>query len=178
MPPLKVLDLYSGSGGFSEAFKQRGHEVVTVDIDPRFKPDICIDILDLSSFQVSGSWDIILASPPCTEFTRDFLPWYNDPDPSLDLVLKTKEIINELKPRWWILENVKGSVKWIYPILGPVKKRTGSRYLWGHFPLFDCNQIWNKQKIGVRDRAARRALIPYSLSLNLCIACEHYTRRR
>ena len=107
MSPLKVIDLCSGTGGFSEAFKQRGHE--------------CADILH---FSIRGSWDIILASPPCTEFTRDFLPWYNDPT------------------QWWILENVKGSVKWIEPILGHHKKRIGSRYLWGDFPLFDCEHIY------------------------------------
>jgi len=169
---LKVLDLCSGTGGFSEAFKQRGHEVIRVDIDPRFKPDICADILN---FSIRGSWDIILASPPCTEFTRDFLPWYNDdPDPSLDLILKIKEIIATLKPQWWVLENVKGAVKWIEPILGHHKKRVGSRYLWGDFPLFDCKHIYGKQKIGIRDRAIRRAIIPYPLSLNLCIACEHH----
>jgi len=173
-PQLKVLDLCSGTGGFSEAFKQRGHEVIRVDIDPRFKPDLCADILN---FSIRGSWDIILASPPCTKFTRDFLPWYNDPDPSLDLVLKIKEIIATRKPQWWVLENVKGAVKWIEPILGHHKKRVGSRYLWGDFPLFDCEHIYGKQKIGIRDRAVRRAIIPYQLSLNLCIACEHYRGR-
>ena len=170
---MNVLDLYSGSGGFSEAFKQRGHKVIRIDIDLRFKPDICADI---SNLPIKGYWDIILASPPCTEFTRDFLPWFNDPYPSLDLVRKTKEIINELKPQWWILENVQGSVKWIDPILRHYKKRVGSRYLWGDFPIFDCEHIYGKQKIGVRDRAARRAITPYPISFNLCIACETYIK--
>ena len=175
MPPgLKVLDLFCGMGGFSKAFKQRGHDVTRVDIDPRFKPDICIDILKLSTDRVSGAYDIILASPPCTEFTRDKLPWFNDEKtPSLDLVIATKEIIRVLKPQWWVLENVVGSVKWIQPILGHHKKRVGSRYLWGEFPLFDCKHIYGKSKVSRSpQRAIIKAIIPYPLSLNLCIACE------
>ncbi len=181
MRPLKVLDLFSGMGGFSEAFKQRGHDVTRVEIDPRFKPDICADILDLtpSDLQGSGAYDIILASPPCTEFTRDKLPWFNDEQPpSRDLVIATKELIAALKPQWWILENVQGSVKWIKPILGHHKKRVGSRYLWGDFPLFDCDHIYGKTKVSRSpERPIIKAIIPYPLSLNLCVACEHYRGR-
>ena len=173
---LKVLDLFSGRGGFSEAFKQRGHEVLRVDIDPRFKPDICADILN---FSIRGFWDIILASPPCTEFTRNELPWYDDEQPpSLVLVTATKELIVELKPQWWIFENVRGSVKWIDPILGHYRKHVGSRYLWGDFPLFDCEHIYGKWRAPPTiERASIKATIPYKLSLNLCTACEHYRRR-
>ena len=177
MPTLKVLDLFSGMGGFSEAFKQRGHKVTRVDIDPRFEPDICADILNISPSDLrgSGAYDIILASPVCTEFTRDKLPWFNDGPPALDQVIATKELIAALKPQWWILENVQGSVKWIKPILGHHKKRVGSRYLWGDFPIFDCEHIYGKSKVSRSpDRAIIKAIIPYSLSFNLCIACECY----
>ena len=44
---MKVLDLFSGLGGFSQAFKDRGHKVTTLDNNPEFNPDICIDIMML-----------------------------------------------------------------------------------------------------------------------------------
>lgn len=37
---MRVLDLFSGLGGWSAAFRDRGHEVITLDIEPKFKPDI------------------------------------------------------------------------------------------------------------------------------------------
>lgn len=37
---MKVLDLFSGLGGWSAAFKDRGHTVFTVDVHPDFKPGL------------------------------------------------------------------------------------------------------------------------------------------
>ena len=69
---MKVLDLFSGLGGWSQAFKDRGHLVFTVDIEPKFKPNMTADILNLSAQdfpKVSSGWDVILASPPCNAFS-------------------------------------------------------------------------------------------------------------
>lgn len=44
---MKVLDLFSGLGGWSAAFKDRGHNVLTVDIEPKFNPDYCMNIMDV-----------------------------------------------------------------------------------------------------------------------------------
>ena len=41
---MLMLDLFSGLGGASKAMKERGWEVITVDNNPKFNPDICIDI--------------------------------------------------------------------------------------------------------------------------------------
>jgi site-specific DNA-cytosine methylase len=66
---MRVLDLFSGLGGWSAAFKERGHEVLTLDIEPKFKPDICKDILEVNSIDELGQFDVILASPPCEVFS-------------------------------------------------------------------------------------------------------------
>jgi hypothetical protein len=173
--------LFSGLGGFSEAFLRRGHEVVRVDIDPRFKPDVCADILDVTARDLPGPWTVILASPPCVEFTRwgfrGLFPNANPPD--TELVKRTVVLISTLAPRWWCLENVRASVVWITPLLDRPRKRVGSRYLWGEFPPFDSPHVYGKSCLGTRkDRPALRAKIPYSLSLGLCAACENYERRR
>ena len=66
---MKVLDLFSGLGGWSAAFRDRGHEVITLDIDPKFKPDIVKDILEVNNIADLGEFDVILASPPCEVFS-------------------------------------------------------------------------------------------------------------
>ncbi len=133
---MRMLDLFSGMGGASEAMKRRGWEVVTVDIDPKFKPSI---VADMRAFHPPpGLWDLVWASPPCTFYSRKDQPglYPNEPDPDNALVLEAKRVIEEARPRFWVIENVRGSRKYLNPILGQYKK-CGSFYLWGVFPVFD-----------------------------------------
>lgn len=166
---MRVLDLFSGLGGFSAAFKHREHEVVTIDIDERFKPDIVADILDIRDSDLP-TFDVVLASPPCLEFSRESMPWKRTGKmPSMELVNHTLRLIEGLNPSCWVLENVKGAV----PYLGSPTKRVGSRYLWGDFPLFIGKPEYGKEKLAPSpNRAALRAKVPFSLSLALCQAIE------
>jgi len=172
---MKVLDLFSGLGGFSQAFKDRGHEVITVDINPAFRPTICTDILKMDISVLGDGYDVILAAPPCTEFSRESMPWTrtgNQPD--LRLVLKTREIIDRLKPRWWIVENVRGAAPYLDKIFGN-HKRVGPRYFWGDFPIFYVPHevAYGKEKLPPSmDRVAIRSKIEYEISLSLCRAIE------
>lgn len=178
---MKVLDLFSGLGGWSQAFKDRGHEVLTVDIDKKFKPSICKDVMDLSLIWLDGlNPDIVLASPPCTEFSKSMMPetWKSVSkygcNPDVTLTKRTMAIINKLHPEFWVIENVCGARKYFKPFLGEYKKKVGSRYLWGNFPDFECKPVYGKWKLPPsKDRTALRALIPYELSLAVCVACEH-----
>ena len=43
---MKILDLFCGTKSVSNYFKAKHHEVVTLDIDKDFNPDICSDILE------------------------------------------------------------------------------------------------------------------------------------
>ena len=45
-PVLRVLDLFSGTGSITKAFRNSGHEVISLDADPRGAPSICVNILD------------------------------------------------------------------------------------------------------------------------------------
>lgn len=72
---LSVLDLFSGDGGWSAAFRERGHMVTTLDlgVDGDFAVDFKVDILsvpDLARLERGGGpFDVVLASPPCTAFS-------------------------------------------------------------------------------------------------------------
>jgi len=176
---LVVLDLFSGLGGWSKAFKDRGHQVITVDNNPEFNPDICKDIMKLTRKDFDEySFDIILASPPCTEFTKSNMPdsWNKNRtvNPDTLLLQKTLKILYWIKPRWWIIENVSGARPFFYPLLGEPVKKVGSRYLWGKFPICDVKDIYGKEKLPkTDDRPALRSLIPYELSLAICKMCEN-----
>ena len=137
-----MLDLFSGLGGWSAPWKAAGHHVLTCDIATDLRPDFPCSVEDLPITALPPI-DVILASPPCTEFSRwtmrgmcpglrhrTVLP------PSLDLVRATKRLIDVLRPRWWVVENVHGSTAWINPILGPHQGAWAGRYLWANFDLF------------------------------------------
>ena len=170
---MLMLDLFSGLGGASQAMKDRGWHVVRVDNDPSLRPDIVADIRE-------WSWDglrpdLIWASPPCEEFSREFMPWRRTgEEPDLSLVLAAKHIIDECQPRFWVIENVKGAVRWLNSILGPPRLVIGPYFLWGFFPDIgdvDTSEFPRKERMSSRCRR-ERAKIPYSLSQAFALACE------
>ena len=167
---MLMLDLFSGLGGASSAFRARGWDVVTVDNDPRFG---CTHTADLLTWQYDGPRpDLVWASPPCTEFSRESMPWCRTGKaPSLELAKAAKRIIDECDPAWWVIENVKGSVKWLRPILGDHRASYGPFYLWGQFPPFRAEVKPFKTRLS-SSRRAERACVPAALSNALVAACE------
>ncbi len=161
-----MLDLFSGMGGASAAMTNRGWQVLTVDNEETFQPDVVADILRVSFRNYSP--DLIWGSPPCTEFSRQGLPWIKDaPEPDMGLIEAFHRIVKELAPRWWILENVHGAVKYFGTpqfIGGPVK-------LWGRFPPINCNVGYWKRNTNWQ-RKDLRAKMPYNLSLAVALSCE------
>jgi hypothetical protein len=68
----RVLDLFSGLGGWSAPWRAAGAQVVTLDFAPRFGADHVRDILtvgDLAELERSEPFGVILASPPCEAFS-------------------------------------------------------------------------------------------------------------
>ena len=45
MPHL--LELFSGTGSVGRAFRERGWQVTSVDLERKFNPTICCDVLEL-----------------------------------------------------------------------------------------------------------------------------------
>jgi site-specific DNA-cytosine methylase len=165
---MRVLDLCCGLGGWGAAFRARGHVVVGVDVVP--PADILADVRD---FKAREPFDVIVASPPCTEFSREDMPWHRRGiAPDLSVWNSCVRVIQEVSPRYHIIENVRGAVEWI----GPCSQIIGPRYLWGNFPLlfgFERRKFFGKTLLGQSPNRARlRSLIPYALSLGACIAIE------
>ena len=79
--------------------------MVTVDNDPRRKADIQENILewDYKSQFKPGDFDIVAASPPCTEYSVALSTRQRRLDVADEIVAQTKAVIAYLRPRlWWI----------------------------------------------------------------------------
>ena len=44
----RLLELFSGTKSVSKVAKALGWETISLDIDPKFDPDLCMDILDFN----------------------------------------------------------------------------------------------------------------------------------
>ena len=117
---LEVIDLFSGLGGFSQAFVDRGHHVERFDFNEEFKdiPHTTIkDVLEMSPIDLEHA-DIILASPPCTHFSVAAV-YHHWPKgvpteatlQQIELVKHTIKLIKEVNPKYWILENPRGMLQ-------------------------------------------------------------------
>jgi len=81
--------------------------VVTVDIDPRYEPDIHADMLfwECKKTFRPGHFDVIACSPPCTEFSQAMTRRSRELDYADSLVQKALEIVYYFQPAFWFLEN-------------------------------------------------------------------------
>ena len=114
---MKVLDLFCGLGGWSKAFHEAGHECFGVDIkNYGYKYGKFIEA-DLNDWTPGPElkFDIILASPPCTQFCIFKKHFHGNQDEriGLDLVYRTYYLIELIKPKYWVIENVKGLAEFI-----------------------------------------------------------------
>jgi hypothetical protein len=115
-PVLRVLDLFSGTGSVSRAFRNAGHEVISLDLDPRNSPDLCMNILDWSFKTLPrGFFTCVWASCPCEQYSiaRSNASTPRDLLNADTLVLRTQEIIDWFRPAQWYVENPSGSQLWL-----------------------------------------------------------------
>ena len=106
---MKTLELFSGTQSFTKAVQviDPEAECITVDILPKFNPTICCDILELDYHRwKEGDFDIVWCSPPCTEYSKAKTRGERDLVLADSLVRKCFEILDYLKPKYWIVENV------------------------------------------------------------------------
>ncbi|OGO41095.1 MAG: hypothetical protein A2Z04_01550 [Chloroflexi bacterium RBG_16_57_9] len=171
--PMIVFDGCCGLKGISNVFASRGWQTISLDIKPEFEPTI---IADIREYHYEGPRpDLMWFSPPCQDFTRSFLPWIhaNSP-PDLSIVKACKQLISEVNPRYWVIENVKGAQRWLLPFLGKPRQISGPFYLWGYFPpLSKVNLNMKQKQTYTSARKAERAMIHRALAYSLAIAIEN-----
>ena len=137
---VKVLEIFSGTRSIGKVCDQLGWESVSVDLI--MEADHKCDIMDFDYKQYDkDEFDIIWASPPCTEYSKLQDGWLNrmrkgelytkeiqekymsDGD---ILIKKTFEIINYFNCEYWFMEN-------------PQSGRMKNRDIMKDIPFFDVD---------------------------------------
>lgn len=169
---MLMLDLCAGLGGASQAMRDRGWDVITLDNDPRFGCDITADLRGWEWH--SPTPDLIWLSDPCTEFARESMPWCKTgATPDLSIFLAGMRVIRAARPRYWVRENVRGSARWVRPHIGEPREIHGPFFLWGNFPPLGRPRMNMRNKESYSSsQAAERAKVPAALSAALAIAIE------
>ncbi len=164
-----AVDLFAGTGAATQAFRARGWRVVTVDLCRGRRPAV---VADVGRLPLAGAVDFLWASPPCTEFsTANARVDHRTKRPSLELIYATMEAVMLMRPRYWILENVRGAI----PFLGIPVQKVGPWCLWGYFPPLRVTlpmQTYAKWAAG--PTAVARARIPAELSQAAVEAVDAY----
>ena len=119
-PPLRLLELFSGTGSVGKVAKKEGFKVTSVDINKKANPTFCVDILkwDYKQFP-RGHFDMIWASPPCDTFSHLLNCHIGRPckKPGYEGRVWSKELIAERQEQIGlrILKRVKKIIKYFEP---------------------------------------------------------------
>jgi len=138
-----ILSLFDRTGNWSQPYRDAGYNVIQVDIQ------LGHDIMTFDHKAI-GPVHGILAAPPCTDFSSSGARWWPAKDAdgstaySVRLAERTLEIITDLQPEWYAIENPVGRIERLVPALkgqrnlvfqpcdygDPYTKKT---ILWGRF---------------------------------------------
>lgn len=130
MNKYKVVDLFSGAGGFLLGFENKGFDIVlSTDFDEDCEkvhktnrpniPFLRADIRTLSNETIDEylhgqEIDVLIGGPPCQGFSTIGNRVSSDPerrtkyDPRNDLFREYIRILNHIQPKVFVMENVKG----------------------------------------------------------------------
>ena len=153
MKPL-AIDIFCGLGGWTEGLLAEGYRVVGFDIErhvygeARYPAQLVLqDALTIHGAQFKDA-ALIVASPPCQEFSYMAMPWTkakekarrlregeDDPKRLTALFDACFRIQREACEAAWrhvplVVENVRGAQPWV----GRARWHFGSFYLWGDVP--------------------------------------------
>lgn len=188
---MKRLRVFSGCteyGSEVQAFIDRGHIVETCGISG----DVTY-LQDIRTFHPAKKhYDFMSFHPDCSQFSKANwrLGKCKDRNPDLSVVEACFRIVNEAKPTYWMIENPTGCLRhYIGRPQYSIKYGDFGHYcqkptdLWGVLPFFQSYQI-NKVPLGHHGvtaytngtrRPDQRAIVPYGLSLVICLAVERET---
>ena len=153
---LHMVDLCAGLGGASEAMvRSNKWSVLRIDNNPLLADVPFMVMADVKQMQGQvkshagiEKIDLVWASPPCLAFSGG----YSSPKsiasreiglenykPDLSLARAIKNIIDTVQPKYWVVENVVGSIRYLTEIFGEPRQIIGPYVLWGNFPFIDLD---------------------------------------
>jgi DNA (cytosine-5)-methyltransferase 1 len=159
MKKLRAIDLYSGVGGWTLGLKMAGIEVVrsyewwpvanaTHDVNFGTRNDN-VDIRRLDVETLPRDIDIVVGSPPCTQFSFSNRGGSGDLNDGLIDIRKFLEVVRSVKPRIWAMENVPRVADVLRTETGP-----GGR-LAEFADLFSVIDVFDMSSYGLPQRRSR-----------------------
>jgi site-specific DNA-cytosine methylase len=98
----RLLELFSGTGSIGNSFRNKGWDVISVDMNPKSDATIITDVetWDFARFE-PGYFQCVWASPPCTHYSiaRTTAKTPRDLEGSDRLVQRVLDIIGYHKPQ-------------------------------------------------------------------------------
>lgn len=158
------IDLCCGSGGWAAGFIAEGYRVLGYDIcdQPLYPGEFHKRSVHDLTGAVAADACVIVASPPCEEFSRHQMPWTkarNPPEPDLSIWQSCFRIASEAGIPI-LIENVRMAQKW----KGRAAWHCGSFYLWGDVPAL-MPQVTHRPKESMSSSARlQRARVPIDLA--------------
>ncbi len=169
-------------GGFSQAFVDADWEVIRIDIEKKFKPSIVADIRYLP-LKENLNPEVLLISPPCERFSIAMPQWPKmGIKKAMELVGAAFEAVAYLKPKFWLIENPMGRLRWFLGKPGKTIRYSDFDFkyvaqkktdLWGNLPL-PMAKVMRKLYIGhyekgwfatyISRKSSERAKIPIGVS--------------
>jgi len=153
-----AIDLFCGLGGWTDGLLAEGYDVIGFDIerhvygDEKYPAQLVIqDVRTLHGSQFKSA-ALIVASPPCQEFSYMAMPWSRAKAKRLALLndAEGRKRLTELfdccfrssarhaRPQGitsqMVVENVRGADEWV----GRSRWNFGSFHLWGDVPALMC----------------------------------------
>lgn len=166
---MRIIDLYSGVSGWHMGFKLAGLDIVQSyewwnranrTHNMNFSTDLTdIDIRQLKLEDLPNNIDIVIGSPPCTQFSYANRGGNGDIEDGLKDIQKYLEVIEYLAPKYWVMENVPR-------VASIIEKEISIGGSLEHFAyLFTVITVVNTEEYGV-PQARKRMLagnFPYEL---------------
>lgn len=177
------IDLFCGYGGLARGFLDAGYRVVGYDNEPmcldQYPGEMILkDVRRLNGRTAFKRPRVIVASPPCTWFSLRRVAG-RDIARGMILIREAKRVIDQAKPDFWVIENVRGAYRAISSELGPpIHKGLHNQayWLWGKMPATILPRIPKTDVSRGRGRKADRmwthSIIPYPIARAIAEACK------